>query len=222
MLLQELHKLGWDGFSTRYWVPAELDSSVYFLSQAAWDARVTPRSAHDDLWVTITGNKSASDRLWIGWQHLEQATELLDKHDLGFAFPVKGMMMKHDRPVPLPKWWPQLIEHYNQLTIELYRAHGAIDPRARKLLFYYAKRAEYSLQYLGAVQAVRESALARKAGDSEQAIEKLEAAVESIYNGITSLADVAGDQSDRGLIAVLNQYAYRPLLAKYERLIDSE
>ena len=66
-IVKELHRLGWDGFSTRYWVPAELDPSVYYLSRAAWDTRVTPRMAHDDLWLTITGNKSATDRLWIGW-----------------------------------------------------------------------------------------------------------------------------------------------------------
>ena len=39
---------------------------------------------------------------------------------------------------------------------------------------------------------------------------------------MTTLADVARDQSDRGLIAVLNAYAYQPLKREYERLVDEE
>lgn len=38
---------------------------------------------------------------------------------------------------------------------------------------------------------------------------------------LTTLADVARDQSNRGLIAILNAYAYRPVIAKYERLLDN-
>jgi hypothetical protein len=106
--------------------------------------------------------------------------------------------------------------------IELYRANGAIDGDAKPILFYYAKRGEYVLEYLAAVKAVREAALAKKAGDTEMAIEQLEVALEQMYNCINTLSDVARDQSDRGLIAVLNAYAYRPLLAEYERLADSE
>ena len=221
-LVDDLRKLGWDGFSTRYWVPAELDPTVHYLSRAAWDAKVTPRSAHDDLWVTTTGNKSAADRLWTGWQHLEQATNIIDKNNIGFTFPVKNMMMKHYRPAAVPAWWKEVNDHYTQSMIELYRAHGAIDPRSRKLLFYYAKRGEFPLEYLATVQAVREAALAKKAGDNEKAIEHLETAVESLYNAITTLSDIAQDQSDRGVIAVLNQHAYRPLLAEYERMLEAE
>ena len=221
-LVDDLRKLGWDGFSTRYWVPAELDPTVHYLSRAAWDAKVTPRAAHDDLWVTTTGNKSASDRLWVGWQALEKATNIIDKNNIGFTFPVKNMMMKHYRPDAVPAWWKEAGDHYTQSMIELYRAHGAIDPRSRKLLFYYAKRGEFPLEYLATVQAVREAALAKKAGDNAKAIEHLETAVESLYNAITTLSDIAQDQSDRGVIAVLNQHAYRPLLAEYEKLLEAE
>ena len=43
-----------------------------------------------------------------------------------------------------------------------------------------------------------------------------------MYDTITTVADVATDQSDRGLIAVLNEFAYRPLLAEFEKLLDAE
>ena len=38
---------------------------------------------------------------------------------------------------------------------------------------------------------------------------------------LTTLADVARDQSNRGLIAILNAYAHRPVIAEHERLLDN-
>lgn len=220
-LVDEMRRLGWDGFSTRYWVPAELDPSVHYLSRAGFDPKVTPRSDHDDLFVGITGNPAATERLWKAWGHLEAATELIDKHQLGFAFPVEGMMMKHYRPQPSPAWSKEVMDHYTQYMIELYRANGAVDPRARKRLFYYAKRSEFVIYYLTAVEALRSAAVARKENQPDKAIEELEKAVESLYDTLTTLGDIAEDQSDRGLIAVLSNHAYRPLLAEFERMIEA-
>jgi len=221
-LVTALQKNGWQGFSTRYWLPAELDATVHYLSRAAFDPSVTVRSAHDDLFVAITGKQSAADRLWLCFGHIEAATELIDENDLGFAFPVKGMLMRHYRSDPAPEWWAAAIEHYTQAMIELYRSHDAVEPRARPLLYYYAKRSEYVLDYFNSVKSLRESAIAGKQGQGEQAIEHIEQAVESMYNAIDTLGDIARDQSDRGLIAVLNAYGYRPLLAEYERMLDAE
>lgn len=219
-LASDIQRLGWDGFSTRYWVPAELDSSVYFLSQVSWQEGLTAEASLKELWTTATGNEAAADRLWLAWQHLERATNRIDENDLGFSFPVPGMLMRHYQAEPMPEWWQEVTDSYTQYMVELYRAHGAIDGDSKPVLFYYAKRGEYVVYYLAAVKAVREAALARKSGDLETALEHLETALESTFDAINALADVARDQSDRGLIAVLNAYAYRPLLAEYERLAD--
>lgn len=220
-LTSEIKRHGWDGFSTRYWVPAELDSSVYFLSRTSWEKGLTAEASLKELWTSATQNEAAADRLWLAWQHLEKATNLIDENDLGFTFPVDGMLMKHYRPEPIPDWWQSATDAYTQYMIELYRAHGAIDGGAKPMLFYYAKRGEYVVEYLTAVKAVREAALAKKAGDNEAALEHLEAALESTYNCINTLSDVARDQSDRGVIATLNKFAYRPLLAEVDELAES-
>ena len=220
-LTTDIKKHGWDGFSTRYWVPGELDPAVYFLSRASWEKDLTAEASFKELWTSATNNEAAADRLWLAWQHLEKATNLIDENNLGFTFPVPDLLMKHYSPEPIPEWWAEANEAYTQYMIELYRAHGAIDGGAKPILFYYAKRGEYVLEYLAAVKAVREAAIAKKAGDTEAALEHLEAALESTYNCINTLADVAQDQSDRGVIAVLNKFAYRPLLAEYEKLADS-
>lgn len=220
-LTSEIKRHDWDGFSTRYWVPAELDSSVYFLSRASWEKDLTAEASLKELWTSATQNAAAADRLWLAWQHLEKATNLIDENDLGFTFPVDGMLMKNYRPEPIPDWWQSVTDAYTQYMIELYRAHGAIDGDAKPMLFYYAKRGEYVVEYLAAVKAVREAALAKKAGDNEAALEHLEAALESTYNCINTLSDVARDQSDRGVIATLNKFAYRPLIAEVEELAES-
>jgi len=222
VLANELQELKWDGFATRYWVPAELDPSVYYLSRAAWQKQAQPKEIFLELFTTITGKPAAADRLWLAFEHLERATNLIDERDLGFAFPVPGLMLKHASANPAPEWWAEAVKHYGEYSNELYRAHGASEPPARKLLFDYAKRSEYVLDYLAAVQATREYGIAKDAGENDKAIEQLETAIQSTYNCINTLADVAQDQSDRGLIAVLNAYAYRPLLAEHERMSAAE
>jgi hypothetical protein len=214
----ELHDRHWRGFSTRYWLLAELDPSVHYLSRAAWDATVTARGAHDELFNAVTGKQSISDRLWLAFGHIERAGELIDEHDLGFAFPVQGMLMKHYQPQPEPEWWSEVRDEYTQAMEELYRSHGAVDARSRQLLFYWAKRSEYVLAYLKCLQSLRQAAISKAHGDQDAAAEQLGTAVEQLYDAIDSLGDVAQDPSDRGLIAVLNAYAYRPLVAEYERL----
>ncbi|MBL8849247.1 MAG: hypothetical protein JNG89_06165 [Planctomycetaceae bacterium] len=221
-LTNDLQELKWEGFSTRYWLTAELDPTVYYLSRASWQRDVRPKDVFIELFATITGKPSAADRLWLAFEHLEAATNLIDEHDLGFTFPVPGLMLKHSTDAPVPEWWTEAVEHYTEYSNELYRAHGASNPPARKLLFYYAKRSEYVLDYLAAVQAVREAAIAKAAGDQDKSLEQLEAAITATYNCINTLADVAHDQSDRGLIAVLNAYAYRPLLAEFEKQSEAE
>ena len=221
-LTQEIRKLGWDGFSTRYWIPGELDSTVHYLSRASWDDKTTRVSAHHDLWEGILGNRAGSERLLIGWNHLEDATHTLDKNAIGFGFPVPNMFLKHNSPGEPPKWFNDVNDHYTQWMIELYRVQGAPIHRngGKQLLFYYAKRSEFNVAYLGAVKALKAAATARKAKDLDTAIEQMETAMDQLNGAMTSLADVAQGQSDRGLIATLANFAYRPLVAEYEKLLD--
>ena len=220
--VSQLKELGWRSFTTCPVGLAEMDSSVLFLARAGWDNDMTPRRAHDALWADTTGNMAASDRLWTAWEHLEKATTLISRKAPGFAAPAPGMLMKHYIAEPIPEWWDEVTTHYTQYMIELYRSHGAINGGTKSMLFYSAKRGEFVLEYLGGVKAVREAALARKAGDNELALEHLGAAVETTYNCINTLSDVARNQSDRALIAALNKYAFRPLVQELERLEDAE
>ena len=213
---------GWSGFSTRYWVPGELDPAVYFLGRSSWEKELTAEQSVLELWTTATGNAAAAERLWKASEDLEKATDLIDRHEIGFTFPVPGMLMKHYNSAPIPEWWQEANDAYTDYMTELYRAQGSIDGDAAPILFYYAKRGEFALEYLAAVKAVKEAGIAKAAGDTETALEHLETALEQTHNCINTLADVARDQSDRGVIAVLNAYAWRPLQAEYQKLAEAE
>ena len=63
-----------------------------------------------------------------------------------------------------------------------------------------------------AIDSTRKAGIARDAKDVDAQIENLEAAVEAMHNALAIYAEVARDNSDRGVIAVLNKYAYRPLI----------
>lgn len=221
--LQDAVKAGWTSVSVGPSTVNEFSQDVHYVSRAMWDVSMSPAESHKDLWATTTGNESASDRLWLGRQHLEKASSLILANDPDLVKLGPGMLIKrHYVAEPIPEWWQEATDAYTQYMVELYRAQGAVDGGAKPVLFYYAKRGEFVLEYLGAVKAVREAALAKKSGDTEMALEHLELALESTYNCINTLSDVARNQSDRGLIAVLNADAYRPLVAELERLSEEE
>jgi hypothetical protein len=221
-LVQGLRKAGWAGFSTRYWIPGDLDPSVHYLSRAAFDDSITPEQAYEDL-VRPSCGEGVAERLIVGWNHVAQATDVIDRNDIGFAFPVPEMVMKHYTATEAPpKWWQEVSDHYLNAMNEMYRAHDRSNPAGRKLLYSLARRYEFGLEYMTAMQAVRSAGVARAQGDKEAQLAKLEEAAESLYNGLTALSTVAAhDTSYQGVIAVLSEYGNRPLQKEIQALQDA-
>jgi hypothetical protein len=67
------------------------------------------------------------------------------------------------------------------------------------------------------VQALQAAEQAKIDKDTDARLEQLGKAVEALYNALNSLGDVARDQSDRGAIAVLTEFAYRPLVKQLDK-----
>lgn len=215
-LLTETHRLGWAGFSTRYWLIGDLDPTLHYLSRASFDSSVTPKAAYDDLFDGICG-PGISQRSTLAFLEIEKATAIIDEHDLGFAFPVPNMVMKHYTSSPAPEWWNEVTTAYTEAMIEMYRSQTRAGKAGRNYILYHAKRHEFAVEYLGAITALHAAAQAKKAGDIEKQLEELEKAVEGIYNATKCLGEVAVSNSDRGLIAVMTKFGYRPLLEEFER-----
>ncbi|MBM4004825.1 MAG: hypothetical protein FJ295_16320 [Planctomycetes bacterium] len=221
-LAKSLRSSGWAGYSTRYWIAGDLDPTVHYLSRVAFDDSVTPEQAYEDLLRPNAGGGGISERSIIGWNQIEKATDLIDQHDIGFAFPVPNMVMKHYAATePAPAWWQEVSDLYLNAMNEMYRAHDAADPSGRRLLYTLARRYEFALEYMTAMQAVRAAGVARANRDSKTQLAKLEAAAEGLYNGLNALSTVsAEDSSYKGVIAVVTEYGYRPLQKEIARLQD--
>jgi len=64
------------------------------------------------------------------------------------------------------------------------------------------------------MEAVHNAASAEAAGDKVRTQSEAARALALVKSGLESYAGVARDRSDKGAIAVMNEYVYRPLRAK--------
>jgi hypothetical protein len=215
-LAQTLRKQAWEGFSTRYWIIGELDPYVHYLSRASFEAAMTPKTAFADLFTPFCGPEVAG-RLIKGFDLIEKATTLIDQNDIGLTFPVPGVVMRqYEAKSPPPKWWKEVRDLYAGAMDEMYRANTRTHPRGVSTILYYCKRLEFAYELMGSLEATRLAGAARSKGDRAQVLENLEKAVEGMYNALDAYREVVRDNSDRGVIAVLNEYGYRPLKRELE------
>jgi hypothetical protein len=216
-LLAAVRTKGWVGFTTRYRCVGDLDLTAHLLSRGSFDPKVTPRSALEDLVTPVCG-EGISDRVARAFELIEQATTLIDEHDLGFSFPMPGMVMKHyDTDQPVPEWWGKARDCYLNAMNEMYRANTRAREGGRSYTLYLARRFEFGFEYMNCVEAVRKAGIAKRKGDTETQLAELEKAIESLHGGLNAMAAVARSNSDRGMIAVLNEFGYRPLKRELEK-----
>ena len=79
-------------------------------------------------------------------------------------------------------------------------------------------RFEFGIAYLEALEAVRSAANAEYEQRPADACCAAETALAAARRALEAYARVARDQSDRGAIATMNEYVFRPLRAKVEEL----
>jgi hypothetical protein len=82
---------------------------------------------------------------------------------------------------------------------------------------YWVGRLEFGIGYLDTIEAVRQAATA-EAEKKPAALPLAKKALETARQALAAYARVARDQSDRGALAILNEYVYRPLQAKVAEL----
>jgi hypothetical protein len=209
-ITQDIRRHGWSGFSTRYWLIGDHDPCVAYLSRAAWDSGVTPDSVYRDQIRAVCGADCLDDMLAV-LREVEAATVALEWHGLGFTFPVAGMIMKHWVPEPLPPELARVRDHYDRALTAARRAREKSSPRGRGWVAYWIGRLEFGIGYFDAVQATRRAARAEKDGQVKEACQRAEAALQHVRQSLEAYARVAADQSDRGAIATMAEYVYRPL-----------
>ena len=143
---------------------------------------------------------------------------MLERDGLGFAFPVPGMMMKHWTPEPLPAGLVAVRAHYEHALAAARTARRSSTPNGRAAADYWIGRLEFGIGYLDSVSALRQAATAERVGRKDDVVRQTELAHRGTRAAIEAYARVAGDQSDRGAIAILAEYVDRPLQKKLAAL----
>jgi hypothetical protein len=215
-LTGDLRARGFEGFSTRYWMPGDLELSAYFLSRSSFDAKVTARQALADLVTPICG-AGAVDPVQKMVDHIEAATALVEQNDIGFTFPIPGVVLKHyESGDAVPEWWGKVSTEYLNAMNEAYRANQRSKLEGRALTLYMARRLDFAFNYMNSITALKKAGIAKRGGDKAEHAMQMQGAVDAMLDALNAQAAVARSNSDRGVIAVLNEYGYRPLLRELE------
>ena len=226
-LTQELFQHGWAGFSTRYWMISDHDPCVAYLARVSWDARATPEAVYADLFEHVCGEAAAED-LTRALAELERTSAFLELHCLGLAFATPGMFTKHERPGPMPESYAKVREGYRRALVPARAAAAKSRPAGKAFAEYWVGRLEFGVGYFDCIEALRRATTLKaqaeklkQSGDAEaaaqthaEAVTAMNRTVDLSRSMLQSYARVAADQSDRGAIATMAEYVYRPLKAK--------
>jgi hypothetical protein len=216
--LIRLGKDGWDGFVVLAPpIPGDLDMAVHFLSRAAFDPALTPQASADDL-VAPSCGEGVAPRVAKAFGMVEEVNRLPGENDGRFSgMTSRDILQKHYRSGQAPPaGLKKARDFYSGAMDEMYRALTRSGPRP--FLFYHAKRLEFAVLYLNCVEALHLAGQAKAKGEHEKQLEQLEKAVEALHDALSCMGEVARDPSDRGVIAVLNEYGYRPLKSELEKV----
>jgi hypothetical protein len=152
------------------------------------------------------------------FREVDAATVQLEWHGLGFTFAIPGTMMKHWEPEPLPLELAKVSDYYQRALAAAKRARQKVSPRGRGYVDYWIGRREFGIGSFEAGDAVRKAARAEADNRPEETRLQAEAALKYARAALDAYARVAVDQSDRGAIALMAEYAYRPLKEKVAQL----
>lgn len=230
-LVGEMREHGLAGFCTRQWMISDLDPSVAYLAKAAWDPEATPESVYRDHIRAVCG-EAAVEPLLEAFREIENVTAALEEHGLGLGFPVPTMMMGHWTPGPFPKEFAEDREGYRRALAAVRKVTAPQGQEGRAYINYWIGRLEFAVRYFDTLEAVKKAATteqeareAKQKGDEAGfntklalAVEQAEAARTNAFQAIEGFAKVAKNQSDRGAVATMAEYVYRPLKLKSEQL----
>lgn len=191
--------------------PSDASPEIVFLGRAAFQPGLDERQHEVALLDPVCG-QGVAERVTKALQLCEQATKLASLND-----PRLGQLNNqtvsriHASPEPIPDWWGQIRDHYLNAMNEMYRANTRAREGGRQYTLYFARRFEYGFEYMNALEAIRKAGLASQANKRDEQIAELEKALDSITGACDAMAAVARSNSDRGIIALTNEYLYRPV-----------
>jgi hypothetical protein len=198
------------------------DFGAYRGSRWDFDRSITSESACRSLVESVCG-AGVDGVVLKAESQISDADGLFRKNDLRIIMPSPDMILKHyaSSEAP-PEWWSKVRENYLGAMNDMYRANSRAREGGRSYTLYLARRCEFGYEYMNCVEATRKAGIAKAKKDTAEQRAQLEKAVESMNAACSALAAVARDQSDRGMIAVCNEFGYKALQKELEKLDGEE
>jgi hypothetical protein len=91
----------------------------------------------------------------------------------------------------------------------------------RPYVDYWIGRLEFGIGYLDTIEELHQAARAEADKKPAETRRRAESALATFRAALEAYARVARDQSDRGTLATLAEFAYRPLKAKVASLMEA-
>jgi hypothetical protein len=216
-LTHDIRAQGWEGFSTRYWLIGDHDPCVAYLSRTVWDAKATPEEVYRDQVTRVCGEACVDDMLKV-FSEVEAATVTLEWNGLGLTFTDPSMMMKHWSAGELSAELKSVTPRYQAAQDAAKRALARSSESGKPYVNYWIGRLQFGIDYMNAIEAVKRAGTCESKKDVEGAIREGSRAIELMKHALEAYVGVARDRSDKGAIAVMNEYVLRKLVAKVEAL----
>lgn len=219
-LLVELRNNRWSGYSTRYWIVGEQDPAIHYLSRASWNADATPTEAYTEQISRVCGAECVPFVL-TALRLIENITSLMDKH-LGIGMPVETMMTQFYNAGKLS---PELKSEHAQYQVALKVLEDA-QPLCREegrfYLDYFIGRLRFAARLLDAAADFGAAGDAERSGDREAALKHAANAETAVREAIAAWAEVARDHGELGGVAIMNEFAFRPIQRLHVKLRDEK
>ncbi len=200
---------------------SDIDLPVYWLSRSSFGSELTFEQTCRDV-IDPTCGEGVADRVLTAFQQNRQALTKMERVRFGggMSGPVNLRTIEEGANKNAEQLTSAADAYLNAMN-EMYRANTRAREGGRAFTLYWARRFEFALEYLSFAQAVQKASAAETAKDTATQIAELEKGIESLNNGLNAMAAIARSNSDRGLIAVLNKYGYRPLKQKLAKVEEA-
>ncbi len=235
IVMQEMHRLGWDGYQLIFWPIGDLDPMMSYVARASWDATLTPRDAYRDHFERVYG-KDCVEPFCQVMRMLEDTTVLLDI-DLGPLFPVHGVMEYRAKSCdPMSTVLFHIRGTYEQARITLKRLWELpMSDCGKSNLAYWISRLEFSIHALTEIELLHEGGMAvhraMEAGKSEdkasasaeiaRARDYYARAVQEGEAAMTATASQLRDSTDRATLAAYYHFLVREVRQVTEEFLRS-
>jgi hypothetical protein len=216
-LSKDIISYGWAGFSTRCWLIGDKDPCMAYLSRVSWHRDATPESVYRDQVRAVCGPQCVDDMLDV-FREVEAVTVSLEWNNLSFLFPVPGIIMAQWQAAPLSAELVENRKGYQKALQAAKRARAKCDQAGHGYVDYWIGRLEFAVELLNTTDALHRAATAEQQKDRPGTIRHTEAALAMAKRAIEAHVRITRDQSDRGAVAQLNEYVYRPIKAKLASL----